>query len=160
MVQAFDKFKNHARTDFKLVIVGEKSKIYKEAQLALDEMKHYTDISFTGRLQQDELRNVIGAAFALTFVPYFEGFGLPILEAMACEVPVITSETTSMPEVGGDAAVYVDPFSINSIKNAMLFLSESEDLRNRLIEKGRLQAKKFTWEKTSTLYWESIQKCM
>lgn len=158
LLKAFDKFKNYARSDFKLVIVGNNSLMSVEVRTTIREMNHGGDVTFTGQVGLEELRNIVGSAFALTFVPYFEGFGLPILEAMSCHVPVITSETTSLPEVGGDAAMYVDPFSIDSIKNAMVFIHESEDLRERLVEKGAMQCKKFTWDRTASLYWNSVAR--
>jgi glycosyltransferase involved in cell wall biosynthesis len=158
LLKAFDKFKNYARSDFKLVIVGNTSLMSREVKDTIGDMDHGADISFTGQVGLQELRNIVGSAFALTYVPYFEGFGLPILEALSCGVPVITSETTSLPEVGGDAAMYVDPFSIDSIKNAMVFIYESEELRERLLEKGLMQCRKFTWERTADRYWGSVSK--
>jgi glycosyltransferase involved in cell wall biosynthesis len=157
-LKAFDKFKNTARSDFKLMIVGNTSLMGHDVRSAIREMNHGADVCFTGQLGLQELHSVMGAAFALTYVPYFEGFGLPIIEAMSCNVPVITSETTSLPEVASDAAIYVDPFSVDSIKNAMIFIHESEDLRARLVEKGSMQCRKFSWDKTADKYWNSVSK--
>ncbi len=92
----------------------------------------------------------------MTYVPYFEGFGIPILEAMNCDIPVITSNVTSMPEVAKGAALLVDPFSIDSIADAMLSLYKDQDLRNTLVLKGRERKLDFSWDKTSALLWESI----
>ena len=118
------------------------------------------EIVFAGRLFPNDLRYVLGSALALTFVPYFEGFGIPIIEAMSCGTPVITSNVTSMPEVAGDAALLVDPFSVEEIKNAMLKIAKDNNLRNDLIKKGFVQQEKFSWDKTAEKLWTSIEKCL
>ena len=97
---------------------------------------------------------------AMVYPSLFEGFGIPILEAMYCQVPVITSNTTSMPEVGGDAAIYVNPQSINSIADALLQIEKYPDLRQNLIEKGKIQRQKFSWDKTAEKLWKSIVSTM
>ena len=113
---------------------------------------------FVGRMTPDKLKNLYGAALALTFVPYFEGFGIPIIEAMNCETAVITSNLTSMPEVAQHAALLVDPFSIESISDAMIQLYENKELRFELIEKGKQRAQDFSWDKTADNFWKSIEK--
>lgn len=160
LLQAFDAFKKTAASDIKLVIVGEKLFMTSEIEKAFDQMQFRNDVVFTGRLQTSELKDVMASALALVFVPYFEGFGIPIVEAMYCDVPVITSNVTSMPEVAGDAGLLVDPFSIDSIKDAMLKISKDESLRNKLIENGRKQRENFSWDKTAEKLWGSIEKTM
>ena len=158
LLKAFDEFKTAEPSNVKLVIVGEKLFMTAEIESVLGEMKFKNDIVFTGRLGTSDLNNVLGSALALTFVPYFEGFGIPIVEAMYCDVPVITSNVTSMPEVAGDAALLVDPFSIDSIKDAMLKIYKDQALRNKLIENGRKQREKFSWDKTAEKLWNCIEK--
>jgi glycosyltransferase involved in cell wall biosynthesis len=111
-------------------------------------------------LSNEELNNVLGSALALTYVPYFEGFGIPILEAMNCDTPVITSNVTSMPEVASDAAILVDPFSVESIATGMNRIYNEPTLRQELIEKGRIRKLEFSWDKTAKLLWESIEKTL
>lgn len=159
LFQAFDKFKTTTKNETKLVIVGEKYYWTKEIKLAYISMKFKSDVIFTGRLSSEELKNVVGSALALTYVPYFEGFGIPILEAMNAGVPVITSNITSMPEVAADAALLVDPFSVDSISDAMLYLFKDEDMRNALIKKGNARKDNFNWDKTANALWNSIEKC-
>jgi glycosyltransferase involved in cell wall biosynthesis len=77
---------------------------------------------------------------------------------MNCDTPVITSNITSMPEVAGDAALLVDPFSIESIANAMIYIYKDEDIRNSLIEKGKKRKLNFSWDKTADALWKSIEK--
>ena len=121
-------------------------------------MENKADIIFTGRLPEEELYRLTAGALALTYVPYFEGFGIPIVEAMACDVPVITANITSMPEVAGDAALYADPFSEDSIAEAMMKMDSDETLRHKLIEKARIQREIFSWEKSAAALWKSFER--
>ena len=123
-------------------------------------MRFANDVVFSGRLNADELMQVLGASLALTYVSYFEGFGIPIVEAFRCGIPVITSNVTSMPEVAGDAALLVDPFQPVSIAGAMKKLAEDESLQNDLIQKGQARKNEFTWQRTADLLWESIEKAI
>ena len=121
-------------------------------------MQHKEDVMFSGRLGLPELTKVLGAARALLYVSYFEGFGIPIVEAFNAEVPVITSNVTSMPEVAGDAALLIDPFSVDSIAGAIGRIAIDDQLCEDLIAKGRIQKNKFTWQKSSERLWASIEK--
>ncbi|RLD55831.1 MAG: glycosyltransferase family 1 protein, partial [Bacteroidetes bacterium] len=136
LLLAFDEFKKSSKSDIKLVVVGDFMFKNKNLKNVYSNLFYKDDIIFTGRLSPNDLRYVLGSALALTFVPYFEGFGIPIIEAMSCGAPVITSNVTSMPEVAGDAALLVDPFSVEEIKNAMLKIAKDNNLRNDLIKKG------------------------
>lgn len=158
LLQAFDEFKKTSSSKVKLIIAGEKMWKTSALETVFYKMKFRNDVIFTGRLGASELKDVMAAALALVFVSCFEGFGIPIVEAMYCDVPVITSNTTSMPEVAGDAALLVDPFSVESIKNGMLRIYKDEELRNTLIEKGRRQREKFSWDKTAEKLWGCMEK--
>ena len=158
LLEAFDLFRKETGQDIKLMIVGEKMFKSAEIENTYQKMSHSDDVIFSGRLEPETLRRMLGSALALTFVPYFEGFGIPILEAMYCDTPVISSKLTAMPEVAGDAAIMVDPFSIDEIVEALKKLDNNQDLRQQLIEKGRGQRKKFSWDKSAERLWESIEK--
>ncbi len=158
LFEAFDKFKSTLSSNVKLVIVGEKYYWTSDIKMTYISMKFKEDVIFTGRLSSENLQAVIASALAMTYVPYFEGFGIPILEAFNCDVPVITSNITSMPEVARDAALLVDPFSVDSIADAMLYLYKDEDMRNVLIAKGRKRKLDFSWDKTAAALWESMEK--
>lgn len=160
LLRAYDAFRTSVEADVKLLIVGESMFKTSDIELTYEGMRYKDDVFFTGRLSNNELHQVLGAALALTFVPYFEGFGIPVIEAMNAGVPVICSNTTSLPEVGGSAVLYVDPFSLNQIKEAMITIYQDKDIRDDLILKGFVQKDKFSWDKTAELLWGSIQICM
>jgi len=160
LFKAFDSFCQSNTSGIKLVIVGEKMWWTQEIRTAYEQMKHRDEVVFSGRLGFNELTKVVGSALALTYVSYFEGFGIPIMESFYAGTPVITSNVTSMPEVAGDAALLIDPFSIESISNAMLLISSDEKLRMSLIEKGNERKKLFTWQKSADRLWESIGKAI
>jgi len=159
LLRAYDAFRTSVESGTKLLIVGESMFKTNDIELTYEGMRYRDDVVFTGRLGNEELHQVLGAALALTFVPFFEGFGIPVIEAMNAGVPVICSNTTSLPEVGGYAVLYVDPFAMSQIKDAMIRLYLEKDLRASLIEKGFLQKDKFSWDKTAELLWGSIQIC-
>ena len=159
LLRAYDAFRTSVDSDIKLLIVGESMFKTSDIELTYEGMRYKDDVVFTGRLNNDQLHHVLGASMALTFVPYFEGFGIPVIEAMNAGVPVICSNTTSLPEVGGNAVLYVDPFSLSQIKDAMIRIYQEKDLRELLIEKGFVQKEKFSWDKTAELLWGSIQIC-
>ncbi len=156
-IEAFNKFKKMSSQQHRLVIVGSVDYMTDDVKNAYQRSEFYDKIHFTGRLPEDELHKAVGAAFALIYVSLFEGFGIPILEAMHCDIPVITSNTSSMPEVGGNAALYADPYSIDSIASCILSIAEDDLLRNKLIKNGSEQRKKFSWDQTAKSLWGSIE---
>jgi glycosyltransferase involved in cell wall biosynthesis len=158
LLQAFELFKKDTGSDCKLLLAGSITWKQTEIERIYGQHEYKNDIVFTGRLSDEDLGMVLGSALALSFVPVFEGFGLPIVEAMQASVPVICSNVTSMPEVAGDAALLVDPYDINSIADGMKKLYMDEELRRSLIAKGNLQKEKFSWKRSATLLWGSIQK--
>lgn len=160
LIQAFDAFKKESNSDMKLVLAGSHAWGGSEIYKTIDALSCKDDIVFTNRLSEEDLANVMASAFALTFVPYFEGFGIPLVEAMQSEIPIITSNVTSLPEIAGDAAMFVNPFEANEIKNAMLKLSSDDNLRLNLIEKGKLQKNNFSWDKSADLLWKSVEKAI
>jgi len=157
LFQAFEKFKTETNSDFKLIIVGEKMFLTKDIEEAFANSKYKDDIIFTGRLNPEDLHNVLASAYAMTFVPLFEGFGIPLIEAMNCDVPVISSDTTSLPEVAWKAALFVNPFEIDEIKDAMIKITSDNDLRKELIKKGRERKELFSWDKTAEKLWNVIE---
>jgi len=158
LFKAFDVFKSKQTNPIKLVIVGEKYYWTSDIKHAYLNMQFKDEVIFTGRLSTNDLKHVLGSALAMTYVPYFEGFGIPILEAMNCDIPVITGNVTAMPEIAGDAALLVDPFSIDSIADALWKMYSEPQLRAQLVEKGRIRKLDFSWDKTAAALWKSIEK--
>ena len=112
----------------------------------------------TDYLEEDKLVHLVGSSYALVYPSIFEGFGVPVLEAMKCKVPVLTSEKTSMQEIAHDAGLYFDPNNYNDIADKMMLIYKDEDLRKKLIEKGERIAAKYTWQHTADLLWETMMK--
>jgi glycosyltransferase involved in cell wall biosynthesis len=106
-------------------------------------------IDFLGVVPEAKLPSLYRGAEALIFPSLYEGFGLPILEAMACGIPVVTSNTTAMPEVAGEAALLVDPNSVEQISMAMEKLVSDSSLREQLRDKGITRAARFSWASTA-----------
>ena len=160
LLRAFDAYRTSTEKVTKLLITGDTMFKTEDIEKTYEGMRHRNDVIFTGRLPNEELHQVLGAAMALTFVPFFEGFGVPVIEGMSAGIPVICSNTTSLPEVGGHAVLYADPFAVAQIKDAMIRIANEHELRDILIEKGRKQQQKFTWDKTAEMLWGSVQICM
>jgi glycosyltransferase involved in cell wall biosynthesis len=146
--------------DYKLVIVGEPMFMTSDIKEALSNLNNPSDVVFTGRLQVEKLRRVLGSAAALVYVPYFEGFGIPLVEAMRCHLPIIASNRTSIPEVVGDAALLVDPFDTQAIANTMSMVAKDPALREALAKKSAKRKNDFSWDNTATSLYSAMQKIL
>ena len=124
------------------------------------EMPFKDDVKWVGYMNVDELSKLIGGAYTLVYASLFEGFGIPILEALQCDVPAIVSNTSSMPEVAGNAALLVDPSDPEDIADKMHQIYKDEALRKKLIVNAREQIKKFDWENSAKRLWTSMMKCV
>ncbi len=158
LILAFDLFKKESGSHTKLVLVGEKMFRSDNIEEAFNRSRFKRDIVFTGRLEPEELYLIMGAAEALTYVSLFEGFGIPIVEAFNAEIPVITSNVSSMPEIAGDAALLVNPTEPAEIAAAMKKIESDGVLKNSLVAKGRERRKLFSWDKTAEKLWRSVEK--
>ncbi len=158
LFKAFELFKQETNTPHVLALAGNLKWWTAPIKKAYEENRFKNDIRLLGRQPFDELQKLVASAEALTYVSYFEGFGIPIVEAFQAGTPVITSNITSMPEVAGDAALLADPFKPESIAEAMKKISHDDNLKQNLILKGKKRAARFTWEKTAEQLWESMMK--
>jgi glycosyltransferase involved in cell wall biosynthesis len=160
LFQAFDYFKELHDTDIKLVVVGNKKYWTRDIRNAYERMKHSRDVIFSGRMSAGDLRKAVASALGMAYVSYFEGFGLPIIEAFRSDTPVLTSNVTSMPEVAGDAALLIDPFSVKSIAMGLEKIAFDRELRASLIEKGRDRQSRFTWQRSAEGLWNVIEEVL
>ncbi|MFH1536436.1 MAG: glycosyltransferase family 1 protein [Patescibacteria group bacterium] len=142
-------FANAKRGDTKLVIVGKKAWGFEDIMDLVQKLKLEDKIKFLDYVEDIDLLNLYNACSFFVLVSLYEGFGLTPLEAMACSAPVIVSNTSSLPEVVGEAGILVDPNSVEGIQEKMNLLLGNENLRQDLKEKSLNQAQKFTWAKTA-----------
>lgn len=154
LLEAFDRISGPE----KLVIAGGAFWWNGKMQSIYKSMARKDDVIFTGRLDPMRLAQILGAAHCLCYLSYFEGFGIPLVEAMRCGTPVLAADATSLPEVCGDAALYVDPFDVAAISDGMKRILEDEELHKELSGKGLERSKVFDWQKTADGMWNSIEK--
>lgn len=155
LLQAFESYVAKGGSH-DLVIVGENLWKKKYAYQSLISGKAAERIHFTGHLPIDSLVKVMASALAFVYVPYFEGFGIPLVEAMQCGVPIISGNLTSLPEVAAEAALYVDPFKVEEIADAMHRIETDAELRETLAQKGLKRADLFSWDHTADVVWKTI----
>ena len=160
MLRAFNAFRKDDPEEHKLVIVGAPMFGSGDIRKVFGSMEYKNDVLIMGRQYGEVLRTLVASSRALLLVSHFEGFGIPIIEAMQCDVPVITSNVASMPEVAGDAALLAAPDSVDQIVEAMRRIAGDHGLRESLIRKGRQQRLRFSWDKTAERLWHSMEKCL
>lgn len=156
LLRAFDAFKTSTQSNFKLVIVGRKAWQSEGIEQTYNQMQHQQDVVFTGRVAEENLYNITAAAHAMVYIPFFEGFGLPIVEAMACDVPVITSNVTSMPEVAADAGILVSPEDLHQVTNAMIKLVNDQDFYQQKKLASAKRKQEFSWDVSAQKLWDNI----
>ena len=144
LIKAFELLKDK---DIKLVIAGTKGWLYQDIFKAANQSKRKKDIIFTGFVKEEDKPYLYNLAQSFVYPSFFEGFGFPPLEAMACGIPTIVSANSSLPEVVGDAALMVNPKNIDELAWAMEESLTNNQLRERLIKKGLAQVQKFSWQK-------------
>jgi glycosyltransferase involved in cell wall biosynthesis len=147
----------HARDETKLLFLGEPSVdlLRSARELSIEQR-----IAFLGRVTDEQLASVYRGAQAVLFPSLFEGFGLPVIEGMACGTPVITSTACALPEVAGDAALLVDPSSEDAIADALVQLKQSDTLAQQLRERGLKNVRRFSWETTANTLREAMAQVL
>lgn len=156
ILKAFSLFKKWHKSNMKLVFAGRLAWQYQDFLEKLKTFKYRHDVVLTGYLEESLLQKLTGAAYAALYISDFEGFGLPIVEAMQSGVPVVVANNSSMPEVGGEAVLYANAQDPEAIAKQMQTLYRDEALREKLIQKGIERAKLYSWEKAASLFWEEI----
>ncbi len=149
IVKAFYKVKSQTNFDYKLVLAGKAGVGYEKMQQEIRDLLIENEVNFLGYVPERDLPYLMNGATIFLFPSLYEGFGFPILEAMACGVPVITSKTSSCLEVAGEAAILVNPDNIEEIAESIIRLIADARLRMRLVQQGFRQIEKFSWRKTA-----------
>lgn len=159
IILAFIEFKKRSKSKCKLLIAGKFMYRFfgKKNGSKLKEFRN--DIVFLGYLKDEELHRVLASSLCLVYASNYEGFGIPIIEAMGCGVPVITSNTSSMPEVAGDSSILVEPSNIGDIAEAMCVIYNEPGTRQKLIEKGYKNVRRFSWDDSAKIVWKTILNC-
>ena len=157
LIDAFSKF-IQINKDFKLIIVGKKGWLYKDIFEKVKKMDLEKKVIFTDHVSDPELIWFYKNAFCLVLPSFYEGFGIPVLEAMNFDCPVIASFSSSLPEIGGDASLYFDPKNPDDLLEKLNSLKQNQELRKELITKGRQRIKDFSWEKCAEETLEVILK--
>lgn len=157
LLRAFDRFITESGSTHRLVIVGSVFWMFGHVKDTLRSMAHSQRVVFTYHVERNELARLMGSAEALCFISYYEGFGVPVLEAFQSGTPVITSAGTAMEEVAGGAAVLVDPFNEGSIAQALSRVANDSVLRDQLRAAGVKRSGEYSWDRSAQLLWDIIQ---
>lgn len=157
LIIAFDQMKQRSGLQVSLVIAGGQGWKF-DPSITLRGVPSAKDIFFIGYVPDEEIAALYSAAELFVFPSLYEGFGIPIIEAQKCGTPVITSNTSALPEVGGDAAVYVDPMDVAELAHEMETLLQSRVLKESLSAKGKENAARFSWEESAQQLTDYIER--
>ena len=162
LVDAFTMLRaKYARgEDLQLVLAGGKGWLSDTLYRKVKELKLEQQVIFTGFVPDEDLPLLYTEAEAFVFPSIYEGFGLPVLEAMACGTPVVTSKVSSLPEIAGDAGILVDPYQADDIYEGMLWVLKDRSKREEMIRLGDIQARKFSWRKSAEETWRVYEEVM
>lgn len=151
LINLLDSFKIFSKNfpEYKLVLAGKKDKRFLDIENEVKKRNLKNYVLQTDFITDKEKTSLMSNAAALTFPSYYEGFGLPILEAQSLGLPVLTSNISSLPEVAGKGALYVDPYDVRGIAKGMEKVATDTKLRKKLVEEGHNNVKRFSWEKAA-----------
>ncbi|MCK5855028.1 MAG: glycosyltransferase family 4 protein, partial [Sulfurovaceae bacterium] len=158
LLKAYALLDEKLKSEYQLVLVGFKG--WENIEIMELIKQNEKSIHYLGFITDEELAQVYNLTSLFVFPSFYEGFGLPPLEAMACGSPVVCSDSSSLPEVGGDAVVYCNPQDTNDIKEKIEIVLNNTTLQNEMIDKGLQQAKKFSWEKSSKEHMRVFEELM
>ncbi len=158
LIRAFDQFKAETGAPVQMLLAGRFAWQTGEVRSTYQEAKHRADIHFLGYVSEQDLADLTASALAVTYVSLNEGFGLPVLEAMYCDTPVLAANTSCLPEITEDAALLVDPFSEPAIAAGMKKLYADPDFARSLVEKGRLRRTRFSWDDAADQIYALLQR--
>ena len=147
LIRAYARLRNEAKITHRLVLAGKKGWLYDEIMESVRTLGLERDVMFTGYVADEDMPYLYNGADLFVYPSFYEGFGLPPLEAMACGCPVVTSNTSSLPEVVGDAGLMVDPHRPEELAEAMGRVLDDSGLRSELRERGLRRAAEFSWQR-------------
>lgn len=159
VIRAFDQIRETEKIQHHLVIAGEQGWKFDKEE-ALKDIRHKDEIHFIGFVPDEEMAALYSTADLFVFPTLYEGFGIPVIEAQCCGVPVVTSRISSLPEIGADAALYVDPYDINSIARGIISVLKNPQMAEKLKQKGFENAKRFSWTTSAKLLNEVIEEIL
>ena len=157
LIDSYNLYRSRSGLNHKLVLTGGRLYLNHETDRLIKSSPFRDDIILTGGLKHEDLALLYSSATALVFIPWFEGFGIPAVEAMRCGTPVILSNTTSLPEIGGNSAIFVNPGDPAEVSAAMIRITSDEKLRSSLSASGLIQSRKFTWDNTAASVLRSLE---
>ncbi len=162
LIEAYAEFlKHYPKTDIDLVLTGPKDHIYwPTVEQRIKTLKITSQVHHLGLVPHEAMNALFGSSWAYIFPSFYEGFGIPPIEAMMCHIPVACSKTASLPEACGEAAYYFDPYDQKAILKALEAVAFDQDLRSELIKKGEKQCQKFSWEKMTQQMYDIYQKIL
>jgi len=160
LLLAFDRFKHQDGGGHKLLIAGSTRHMDGKTRRTLRSLAFRSDVIFTGWVEPETLAQLLAAAQGLCYPSLYEGFGLPVLDAMCLGVPVIASATTSIPEVAGTAAILVDPLQPAPMADALRSLVQEPERAQEMVRKGYIQARKFSWDEAARIVGRSLRQVL
>jgi glycosyltransferase involved in cell wall biosynthesis len=160
LLKAFSRFKKRQKSNWKLVLAGRLAWKNEPFLASLKTYKYREDVVMTGYVDEQELARLTGAAYAMVYPSLWEGFGMPVIDAMRSGVPVITTSGSAMEEVGGSAAMYAHTADPQDLGEKMMTLYKDEQLRARLVEAGLRRAMEYDWNKSAERMWDEIRKLL
>jgi glycosyltransferase involved in cell wall biosynthesis len=158
LLKAFSIFKKWQGSDMKLLLCGRMAWKNEDFARNMETYKYRKDVQLMGYLPEKELASIVAAAYCMVYPSYFEGFGLPLAEAMQAGTPIVASNTPALRETGGEAVLFANPDDIEDLAGQMMLVYKDENLRNKLIEKGKIQAATFNWQQSAASLWHCIQQ--
>jgi glycosyltransferase involved in cell wall biosynthesis len=149
LIKAFNNLKNSSKISHKLIIIGKNDFLSEVIKNEIKNCLHKNEIIMLGYVLEEHLPSFYNLADLFVYPSLYEGFGLPVLEAMSCGCPVITSKNSSLPEVAGAAGILIDPLNVEELANAMMKVINNSEFRKDMVKKGIEHAGKFSWEKAA-----------
>ena len=160
LLKAFNAYKHSKSNQMKLFLIGSDGWMNEDLLDYLENMVARQEVIWIKNCQREEIYQYLSCAAAMIYPSLFEGFGIPIIEAMHCGIPVACSNTSCLPEIAGDAAIYFNPENEDEIKDSMQLLSENMELRKQLGDKGKQRAGSFSWDIAAQKMTDSIRSLL